>query len=238
MNKAKVFLIPNFLGLEVKVQSAFPSENVNTIEDLSHFAIENIKDARRFLVRIGLKSKIDESEFYDLDKRSTVQDIQPIIERLKAGNSVGIISDAGCPGIADPGSLLVAEAHKNNIPVVPLVGPSSILLALMASGFNGQSFAFKGYLNRDKSQRVKELKEIESLSVRNGETQIFMETPYRNDALWEDLLKNLNPSTKLCIAANVNTPQEFIKTKSIIDWRKSNKVNLSKIPAIFLISAY
>jgi 16S rRNA (cytidine1402-2'-O)-methyltransferase len=236
MSKAKIYLIPNFLGAEVPIDSSFPKENIKIIEALSHFAIENIKDTRRFLVRIGLKQKIDSSEFYTLDKRSEIVEIQPILDALKNGNSVGIISDAGCPGIADPGSLLVAEAHKNNIPVVPLIGPSSILLALMASGFNGQSFAFNGYLNRDKLIRVRELKEMESLSQKTNQTQIFMETPYRNDALWEDLLKNLNPTTKLCIAANISTTQEFIKTKNVSDWRKSNKVNLSKIPAIFLLS--
>lgn len=236
MSSAKVYLIPNFLGPEVSVASSFPAENLKIIESLNHFAIENIKDTRRFLVRIGLKPKIDASEFFPLDKRSGVEELQPILEKLKAGNSVGIISDAGCPGIADPGSLLVDAAHKLNISVVPLIGPSSILLALMASGFNGQSFAFKGYLHREKPERARELKEMESLSIRTGQTQIFMETPYRNDALWADLLKTLNPNTKLCIAANINTAKEFIKTKKVADWKKGNSVNLSKIPAIFLLS--
>lgn len=236
MSKAKVYLIPNFLGSESSLERALPQENSQVIQRISHFAVENLKDTRRFLVRIGLKSKIDESEFYPLNKRSTEEDIFPILEKLNAGHDVGIISDAGCPGIADPGSLLVEQAHKNGIQVVPLVGPSSILLALIASGFNGQSFVFKGYLNREKHIRSKELKEMESVARREGQTQIFMETPYRNEALWEDLMQTLHPNTKLCVAANVNCTGEYIRTKSIADWRKSKKENLHKIPAIFLIS--
>ena len=236
MNSAKVYLIPNFLGDGSAIERSFPAENLKVIQSLSHFAVENIKDTRRFLVRIGLKPKINESEFYTLDKRSTASDIQPILEVLKQGNSVGIISDAGCPGIADPGSLLVSEAHRRNHQVVPLIGPSSILLALIASGFNGQSFTFKGYLNREKQIRIKELKELESISARTRQTQIFMETPYRNEALWSDLMQCLNPKTKICIAANINLPGEYIKTKSVAEWKKSKKENLSKIPAVFVLS--
>lgn len=236
MSKAKVYLIPNFLGSEVSVDRSFPRENIEIIKTLSHFAIENNKDTRRFLIRIGLKEKIDQSEFYDLDKRSTDEDIRPILAVLQQGSSVGIISDAGCPGVADPGSILVAEAYRQGFTVVPLIGPSSILLALMASGFNGQSFAFRGYLHREKHIRTRELKEMEALSQKEGQTQIFMETPYRNEALWADLMQALNPNTKLCVAANLSCTNEFIRTQKVADWRKGKKENINKIPTIFLLS--
>jgi 16S rRNA (cytidine1402-2'-O)-methyltransferase len=237
MSKAKVYLIPNFLGLEVSENRSFPSENKEIITSLSHFAVENLKDSRRFLVRIGLKSKIDESEFYNLDKKSTWDDIEPMIAALKQGNSIGIISDAGCPGIADPGSLLVKHAHIQGFQTVPLIGPSSILLALMASGFNGQSFTFKGYLDRDSGKKTKEIREMESLANHYFQTQIFMETPYRNESMWEDLMKTLQGETKLCVAANISLPNEYIRTKTVSEWKKSNKQNLSKIPAIFLLGS-
>ena len=237
MSKAKVYLIPNFLGPEVTEDRSFPSENKEIIASLSHFAVENIKDARRFLVRIGLKSKIDESEFYNLDKKSDWDDIQPMIAALKEGHSIGVISDAGCPGIADPGSLLVKHAHINAFQAVPLIGPSSIFLALMASGFNGQSFNFKGYFNRDSAVKSKEIREMENLANQFQQTQIFMETPYRNEAMWEDLLKTLRGDTKLCVAANISLPNEYIKTKTVAEWKKSNKQNLDKMPAIYLLGS-
>ncbi|MFT6167757.1 MAG: 16S rRNA (cytidine1402-2'-O)-methyltransferase [Vicingaceae bacterium] len=237
MSKAKVYLIPNFLGLEVSENRSFPSENKEIIASLSHFAVENLKDTRRFLVRIGLKSKIDESEFYNLDKNSGWDDIQPMISALKEGHSIGIISDAGCPGIADPGSLLVKHAHINGYQAVPLIGPSSIFLALMASGFSGQSFSFKGYLDRDSAIKTKEIREMENLVKHQNQTQIFMETPYRNEAMWEDLIQTLQGETKLCVAANISLPNEYIKTKTVAEWKKSNKQNLAKIPAIFLLGS-
>lgn len=237
MSKAKVYLIPNFLGPEVSESRSFPAENKEIISSLSHFAVENIKDTRRFLVRLGLKFKIDQSEFYFLDKKSDWNDIQPMIEALKQGHSIGIISDAGCPGIADPGSLLVKHAHINGFQAVPLVGPSSIFLALMASGFNGQSFTFKGYLHRDKAIKISELKEMEQLVKQNFQTQLFMETPYRNEALWEVLMQTLHGETKLCVAANISLPNEFIKTRTVSEWKKNPKQNLDKSPAIFLIGS-
>ena len=186
---------------------------------------------------IGLKSKIDESEFYNLDKKSDWDDIQPMIAALKEGHSIGVISDAGCPGIADPGSLLVKHAHINTFQAVPLIGPSSIFLALMASGFNGQSFNFKGYLNRDSAVKSKEIREMENLANQFQQTQIFMETPYRTEAMWEDLLKTLRGDTKLCVAANISLPNEYIKTKTVAEWKKSNKQNLDKMPAIYLLGS-
>lgn len=236
-HQAKVYLIPNTLGSEADTTQSFPPQNRNIIESLNHFAVENIKETRRFLVRLGLKHKIDESEFHTLDKRSNSMSIQPILSALKSGESVGIISDAGCPGIADPGSILVREAHKSNIQVVPLVGPSSILLALIGSGFNGQSFTFHGYLSREKEKRIKKLKEIESSSKSQKQTQIFMETPYRNEALWEDILQALKPSTSVCVAANLTLESEFLRTKSILDWKKGPKPNLHRVPTIFCLFA-
>lgn len=237
MENAKVYLIPNFLGAETSIERSIPTENIVIIKSLDAFAVEHLKDSRRFLVRIGLKERIDQSTFFDLNKKSTPEEIDAIISHLKKGNSVGIISDAGCPGIADPGAKLVAQAHRNNIPVVPLIGPSSILLALMASGFNGQSFAFSGYLNREKHLRIKEIKELEQKAKRAQQTQLFMETPYRNDALWQDLMQNLQPSTKLCIAMNISLTNEYIKSNTVANWKKLKTSKFNKLPAIFILSA-
>lgn len=234
MEKPSIYLIPNLLGSEASIERSLPQENLAIINSLKHFAVENLKDTRRFLVRIGLKAKIDESEFFTLDKRSQIEDLDSILTVLKNGHSVGIITDAGCPGIADPGALLVDIAHQHNYKVVPLIGPSSILLAIMGSGFNGQSFAFNGYLERDSSKRIKEIRSLEAKMQSQKQTQLFMETPYRNNALLGDLLTYLNPNTKLCIAANISLPDEFIQTKSILNWKK-NTPDLNKQPTIFLI---
>jgi len=234
LEKPSIYLIPNLLGSEASIERSLPQENLAIINSLKHFAVENLKDTRRFLVRIGLKAKIDESEFFTLDKRSQIEDLDSILTVLKNGHSVGIITDAGCPGIADPGALLVDIAHQHNYKVVPLIGPSSILLAIMGSGFNGQSFAFNGYLERDSSKRIKEIRSLEAKMQSQKQTQLFMETPYRNNALLGDLLTYLNPNTKLCIAANISLPDEFIQTKSILNWKK-NTPDLNKQPTIFLI---
>ena len=230
-------MIPNFLGDDCNVDKAFPADNKKIIESLENFAVENIKDARRFLVKIGLKPKIDKSSFYDLNKNSSIIDISELTSKIKSGHSAGIISDAGCPGIADPGALLVNWAHKNKIDVVPLIGPSSILLALMASGFSGQSFVFHGYLDREKNRRSQQLKKMVTDSKQLNQTQIFMETPYRNTAIIEDVLSSLNPQTNFCIAANISLPNEYIRTKSVDEWKKLKIPNLQKQAAIFLISA-
>lgn len=235
MSPAKVYLIPNLLGSEASVSYSIPTENINIIKSLSHFAVENLRESRRFLVKIGLKEKIDQSEFFELNKRSDAQSLSPILEAIKNGHSIGIISDAGCPGIADPGAILVDLAHQHKVKVVPLIGPSSILLALIASGFNGQSFTFHGYLNRDSNARAKELKSLENAVRSKGSTQIFMETPYRNDDLYNALLKNLSGTTKLCIAANISLANEFIQSQSITDWKKRGKFSINKQAAIFLI---
>lgn len=237
MNKPKIYLIPNFLGDDCGSAKAFPAENKKIIDSLEHFAVENIKDARRFLVKIGLKQKIDSSTFYDLNKNSSISDVAELTATINAGCSAGIISDAGCPGIADPGALLVNWGHKNKIDIVPLIGPSSILLALMASGFSGQSFVFHGYLDREKNKRSQQLKKMVTDSKLLNQTQIFMETPYRNMAIIEDALSSLSPQTNFCIAANISLPNEYIRTKSVEEWKKLKIPNLQKQPSIFLISA-
>lgn len=238
MGRAKLYLIPNLLGENVAVQHVIPSGHVETIKKIRHFAVEHIKDARRLLVRLGLKELIDQSEFFEINKHSDQAISSKIIQQALTGHDIGIISDAGCPGIADPGAELVSLAHQNKIQVVPLVGPSSILLALIASGFNGQSFAFTGYLERDKNKRIQAIKELESQSMRLKQTQLFMETPYRNEALFEDLIQHLNGNTQLSIACDISLDTEFIRTQRIADWKKSGKPNLNKRPAIFSILAY
>ncbi|MEQ8909560.1 MAG: SAM-dependent methyltransferase [Vicingaceae bacterium] len=230
--KPKLYLIPNLLGSDGKLNKALPSYNLEVIQSLNHFAVEHIKDCRRFFVRCGLKSKIDKSEFVELNKRSDENQFAEITKWMNAGHSVGIVSDAGCPGIADPGSKLVQWAHENRFPVEPLIGPSSILLALIGSGMNGQSFSFHGYLDRDGNQRKKQVQQMEVHCKQ--QTQLFMETPYRNEALMEDLLKYLHPNTSLCVAVDLSLASEEIRRASIAEWRKM-KIKLHKRPAIFLI---
>lgn len=210
-----------------------PKYVTSSIEHLDHFAIENIKTARRFLRRMGYRGDFDSCEFYEIGKHGTHRDTDLAIEALKSGKDVGLLSEAGMPGIADPGGKLVLKAHRAGIKVWPLVGPSSILLALVASGFNGQSFSFHGYLPIDKRERQAKLKQLESWA-RGGQTQIFMETPFRNRGIMEDLAKHLNPETLVCIAADITTESESIRTMSVSDWKK-DKEDFHKRPAIFLI---
>lgn len=225
------------MGKEAAIEASIPADNLKIIQQLNHFAVENIKDARRFLVRCNLKFKIDESEFFELNKDSGHQEISQLISILNKGNSIGIISDAGCPGIADPGAKLVEAAHINNIEVIPLVGPSSILLALIASGFNGQSFAFHGYLPRSEEERAKRLLQMENSSRKEHQTQIFMETPYRNEVLFEDVLKHLSSKTQIGVAADLTLPSQYIKSQTIEKWKKETRPSLHKRPAIFLLLA-
>ncbi len=235
MGNSKVYLIPNTLGEETNIAASIPSYNIDVIKQLHYFAVEHLKDSRRFLIRCGLKHKINESVFIEFNNKSNLEQLDKIIAILKAGNALGIISDAGCPGIADPGAKIVAAAHRNNIAVEPLVGPSSILLALIASGFNGQSFTFHGYLPREVEKRIKKLQQIELQSAKNKQTQIFMETPYRNEALFNDILKHLSLKTKLSIATDITLPTEYIKSKTIKEWKSDPQPKLHKRPTIFLL---
>jgi 16S rRNA (cytidine1402-2'-O)-methyltransferase len=202
---------------------------------IRHFFVENLREARRFLKAIDKSIDIDALAFCETN-RNTALDTRQLIEWLKAGHDVGVLSDAGCPGVADPGADLAAAAQKAGARVVPLTGPSSILLALMASGLNGQSFCFHGYLPVKEPLRSKKIKETEALSAKEQQTQLFIETPYRNNQLLADLLKHCQPNTLLCIAEHITAPDERIETKTIQAWQQQSRV-LEKKPAIFLLLA-
>lgn len=237
MPKSQVYLIPTTLGIIENPSSIIPNSVKENILNLNHFVVENIRESRRYLASLGLRDKIDSSQFIEINKREKERGINEASEWLKEGIDIGILSDAGCPGIADPGSEIIKLAHQHNCKVIPSVGPSSILLGLIASGMNGQNFAFHAYLPKEQKQRISKIKELELESMQIGRTQIFMETPYRNNYLLEDLLKHLNPKTRLCIAASITLPKEFIKTKEVGQWRNMNQVDLNKKPCIFLIQA-
>jgi 16S rRNA (cytidine1402-2'-O)-methyltransferase len=208
---------------------------IKKIEELSFFAVEDLKQARRYIKKANPKADIDSITFFILNEHTKHENIQEFILPLLEGNNLGIITDSGCPAIADPGSDLVLLAHKNNIKVIPLPGPSSILLTLMASGMNGQGFTFNGYLPRERDLRIKKIKELEAEAKRKNQTQIFIETPYRNQHLLDDLLKFLNNSTSLCVGININSEQENITTKTIEQW-KQKSVSIPKEPTVFAIS--
>lgn len=227
-----LFLIPNTLG-ETAISGVIPSEVVVQIKKLTIFASENPKNTRRFLKKIDRTIDIDSLAFIELNEHSSAKDIESCLAHL-AHHDIGIISEAGCPGIADPGAELVALAHRHNYRVVPLVGPSSILLALISSGFSGQTFSFNGYLPVKSNERARALKNYEKQSAAERRTQIFIETPYRNQKLFEEMIQTLQPDTLLSIACNITTENEYIKTMSIRDW-KTQKPDIHKRPAIFSI---
>lgn len=233
---AKVYLIPTTLG-DCPVENVIPQYVVDIINSTNHYIVENIKNARRYLIKAGIKTKIDELTFYELNKHSSPEQYSSYLKAIKDNQNIGIISDAGTPGVADPGAEIVAIAHRKNIPVVPLVGPSSILLSVMASGLNGQSFAFVGYLPIKKPERIRRIKELERRSQAENQTQLFIETPYRNNHLMEDLLSTCSAETKIGIAADITLETEYIKTKSVKEWKKEIP-NLHKRPSIFLIHKY
>ena len=234
--KGTLFLIPASLG-EADLNSVWPAGHKHIINTIEVFIAENIRTARRFLKQAGYKLSFDDAIFHLLNKHTSESESALFLNAAMAGKPVGLLSEAGCPGVADPGQLIVSEAHLRGIPVKPLVGANSILLALMASGMNGQMFSFHGYLPIEKKMRIQKIKELESNSQRTGATQIFMETPFRNNRLTEDLLKGCHPATRLCIAAELTAPEEYIKSKSIGDWRKTKMPDLHKRPAIFLLLA-
>ena len=226
-----LFLIPTILAHDTQ-ETVLPPQIKAVVSELNVFFVEELRTARRFISSLKLNKIIDGITFYELNK-DTPHD-QTLAQLKKLKTDAGIISEAGCPGVADPGAVAVGFAHQLGYKVVPLVGPSSILMALMASGFNGQSFTFNGYLPIDKQLRIKSLKDLEQIAKKKQQTQIFMETPFRNNQLLEDVLQNLNPETQLCIACNVTAEDEFIKTLRVKDWRKS-KPDLHKRPTIFLL---
>jgi 16S rRNA (cytidine1402-2'-O)-methyltransferase len=235
MSTGILFLIPVSMG-ETDNDRLFPTLNLRLLEELKYLVVENEKTARRFIRSTGNKRDFDKLELILLDKRTKRDEISRPIELLIQGEDVGIMSEAGCPGVADPGQILMAEAHLYNIKVQPLIGPSSILLGLMASGLNGQGFTFNGYLPIDKKERIKKLRDLDSLVSRSGFTQIFMETPYRNQHLYDDILKTCNSRHKLCVAVDITLQTEQIKTLAIAEW-KAEKINLHKRPCMFLLGS-
>lgn len=231
--KNKLYLIPTTLGGET-VNDIIPIDVQDKIKELRHFVVEDIKSARRFLRKIDRTFPIDESTFSILNKKTDPADIYKYLSPIKAGHDIGVLSEAGCPGVADPGASIVNLAHTKNIEVVPFVGPSSILLSLMASGFSGQNFTFHGYLPRERKDRVRTLKHYESETRRNGITNIFMDTPFRNMNVLDDLLNELSDTTEICIACNVTTFTQRIQTMTVKSWREI-AFDLSKKPTIFII---
>lgn len=228
-----LYLIPVTLG-ESTIERVLPPFNKDVILTIKHFIVENIRSARRFLKKVDNNINIDELTFYELNKHTKAEQISDYLQPISKGLNVGIISEAGCPAIADPGSDIVAIAQRKNYKIVPLIGPSSILLSLMASGFNGQGFAFQGYLPVDSSERIKKLKQLEHFIHHDHQTQIFIETPYRNQKLVEDIVKNCTPSTKLCIAMNITLENEYIKALPVKEWAKKMP-DMAKQLCIFLL---
>ncbi|MGM9818492.1 MAG: SAM-dependent methyltransferase [Paludibacteraceae bacterium] len=228
-----LYLIPNLLG-ESTPERVLPAFNTKIINNIRYYIVENIRTTRRFLKRVDKNIDIDRLTFFELNQHTDPQIIGSYIEPLLHGEDMGIVSEAGCPAVADPGALVVELAQQKNIQVVPLVGPSSILLALMASGFNGQSFSFEGYLPIDNDKRIKRLKVLENRIYTENQTQIFIETPYRNNKIVQDFISHCRPSTKLCIASEITTDNEFIKTKTLGRW-KNTCPDLSRKPTIFLL---
>lgn len=233
MSKGKLYLIPTILG-EGTEEATLTTSIITTIKRIEIFIVENLRTARRHIRKIDREKNIDSTIFYSYGKHDTLNLEQDFLPHILSGKDVGFLSEAGLPCIADPGSQIVSYAHDFQIEVIPLVGPSSILLALMSSGLNGQNFAFVGYLPINKFERRKSIKKIESLTQETGQTQIFIETPYRNNQLINTILKTCNKSTKLCIASDITLPTENIKTKTIGEWQEK-EINIHKKPTVFLI---
>lgn len=230
---ASLFLIPVLLG-ETEIDRALPPYNSRVIADLRHFIVENVRSARRFLKKCDPGIDIDALTFYELNKHTDRSQIARYLQPMQRGESMGVISEAGCPAVADPGADIVALAQRSGYKVVPLVGPSSILMAVMASGFNGQRFAFNGYLPIDAAERAKTVRRLEARAYNEDQTQLFIETPYRNRLLAEDLLQICKPDTRLCIAMNISCTDEYIVTRTIAEW-KGKLPDMQKQPAVFLI---
>jgi 16S rRNA (cytidine1402-2'-O)-methyltransferase len=231
----KLFLIPTVLS-ENTADKVLSPQIREIISQTDYFFVEELRTARRFISALKIGKPIESLHFFELNKDTTKDSFQNNFEKIPKGADIGIISEAGCPGIADPGAMAAAYAHKINMEVVPLVGPSSILLALMGSGFNGQSFCFHGYLPIDKEEKLKVIKNLEKESKSKNQTQIFMETPYRNMKLLEEILPALHPETNFCIAADLTSESQYIKTRKIKDWPK-HLPDIHKKPAIFLLQS-
>ena len=228
-----LYLIPNLLG-DTPVEQVLPPYNRQVILGIRHFIVEDVRTARRFLKLVDRSIDIDQLTFYALNKHTNPEEVSSMLKPLEEGSPMGVISEAGCPAVADPGADVVAIAQRKGLLVIPLVGPSSIILAVMGSGFNGQSFAFNGYLPIEPEDRIKTLKKLEQRAYTENQTQLFIETPYRNAKMMADILKACRPQTHLCIAAGLTTKEEYIRTRTIKEWR-GKLPQLDKIPCIFLI---
>ena len=233
--KGTLYLIPAPLG-DYDPSEVIPAPVLERLRQLSVFVVEETRTARRYLSRAGLKGHIESLTFHELNEHTPPERVEALASLFEDGGDVGLISEAGLPAVADPGAALVALCHRRGIRVVPFVGPSSLMLALMASGLNGQSFAFQGYLPAKTDERRNAIKTIEKLSATHRQTQIFIETPYRNDAMMEDLLRICAPGTRLCVAADITTPDETILTRTVAQWRKE-PITIGKRPCVFLILA-
>ncbi|MFC5682820.1 SAM-dependent methyltransferase [Flavobacterium sp. MAHUQ-51] len=229
----KLYLIPTTMG-ECDPMDVLPQTVKRTIDFIDHYIVENEKTARKSIKAVHPEKKQSDLVLFALNKHTDAKEHLDFIKPLLEGKNIGLMSEAGCPGVADPGAVIVKLAHEKGIQVIPLVGPSSILLAMMASGMNGQSFTFHGYLPIEKDDKRTALKSLERLSFEKNQSQIFIETPYRNNKLVEDLIQILHPETHLCIATDITLPTEYIKTKKISAWKKEN-VDLHKRPTIFII---
>ncbi len=230
---AALFLVPNVLA-EGKWQHVLPAQVFSVLSSTKYYIVENIRTARRFMKQVNREIDIDSCTFFEINKRTNVRDLPTFLKPIEEGHDIAVISEAGCPGVADPGAEVVRIAHQKGMTVVPIVGPSSILLALMASGLNGQNFAFRGYLPVKPHERSRELGRLDKKVKAARQTQIFIETPYRNNQLVADMLKSCSPATLLCIAANITGEKEFIQTKTIQQW-KGKVPDLHKQPVIFLL---
>lgn len=233
--RGRLFLIPSPLG-ENDPAEVIPAPVLKSLEGFRTFVVEEVRTARRYLSKAGLKGHIGELEFHELNEHTEQAEIEGYIRLFDNGNDVALISEAGLPAVADPGAQLVALAHRNGIEVIPAVGPSSLMLALMASGLNGQSFAFCGYIPAKTDERRSRLKTLEKVSGQLHQTQILIETPYRNDSLFADILAVCSPSVKVCVAANITMPDAYIRTMSVSQWKKQGTV-IGKRPCVFLILA-
>jgi 16S rRNA (cytidine1402-2'-O)-methyltransferase len=233
MVSGTLYLIPVPLG-ETPAETVIPSYNTGIINSITEFIVEDVRTARRHLKIMGIKNPIDTLIFHELGKHSDELQFESYLDALAQGKNIGLLSDAGCPGVADPGAAIVRIAHRKSFRVVPLTGPSSLLLALMASGSNGQQFIFHGYLPKERPDRIRKLKELERNALTLNQSQLFIETPFRNDHVFEDLLTTCKNDTLLCIACDITLSSEFIETKRISAWRARKPV-LHKRPAVFII---
>ena len=233
--KGRLYLIPSPLG-DNDPAEVIPAPTLALLQGIRRYVVEEVRTARRYLSRAGLKGHISELEFHELNEHTTPQEVEALAALFDDGQDVGLISEAGLPAVADPGAALVALCHRRGITVVPQVGPSSLMLALMASGLNGQSFAFCGYLPAKTEERRNAIKAIEKTSQTQRQTQIVIETPYRNDAFFADLLQACRPSTHICVAADITLPDAFIRTRTVSEWKKDNLI-IGKRPCVFLILA-